>query len=469
MHSRAGGLYLSRGGNMTGNSFALRFGRIFLAASMACALAEGLAACAYEQGVRADAAQAEQCLGNADGSFRPMTQELANLIKSDANLKRMLEKSIAAAAAINPDPLTNPAQTLEQYLEYINWAETAMPWAILPNVEKNHPKLYEQIDQSLNYFYFVNDRPLEELKGKGLYIPSLQYAEPYRSWMIRFVKQYGSYLSEPQSWSAEHLEAARSDERFRLDSGDYEHPSNWKSFNDFFVRRLADPSKRPISDVNDDAVVVSPADAVPQGVWRIDEKSMLTAAGSQRVGQPDFVAIKSKKFSSAAELLGPSRYRDAFAGGTMTHTFLDVFDYHRFHFPISGTIREVMNIPGDAAVGGYISWDPVLKKYLLNAGTPGWQTIESRALVIVETEQFGLVAVLPIGMSQISSVALEKDLKPGKQIKKGDEFGAFLFGGSDIVLLFQKGVKFELSTAQKDGSYPHLLMGQKYGTLSKKR
>ena len=110
-----------------------------------------------------------------------------------------------------------------------------------------------------------------------------------------------------------------------------------------------------------------------------------------------------------------------------------------------------------------------MKKYLLNAGTPGWQTIESRALVIVETEQFGLVAVLPIGMSQISSVALEKDLKPGKQIKKGDEFGAFLFGGSDIVMLFQKGVKFELSTAQKDGSYPHLLMGQKYGTLSKKR
>ena len=119
-----------------------------------------------------------------------MTQELAGLVKTDPQLKRLLEKSIAAASAVNPDPQTNPAQTLEQYFEYLNWAETAMPWAILPNVSKNHPKLYEQIDQSLNYFYFINDRPLKELENKELYIPSLQYAEPYRSWMIRFVKNY---------------------------------------------------------------------------------------------------------------------------------------------------------------------------------------------------------------------------------------------------------------------------------------
>ena len=396
-----------------------------------------------------------------------MTQELAGLVKTDPQLKRLLEKSIAAASAVNPDPQTNPAQTLEQYFEYLNWAETAMPWAILPNVSKNHPKLYEQIDQSLNYFYFINDRPLKELENKELYIPSLQYAEPYRSWMIRFVKNYGNYLSQPQSWSEEHLAVARSDARFGLDSGDYEDPSNWKSFNDFFVRRLADPSKRPIAAVNDDRVLASPADAVPQGVWSIDENNMLIAANGRKVGQPDFVPIKSKKFASVRELLGPSRYRDAFAGGTMTHTFLDVFDYHRFHFPVSGTIREVMNIPGDVAVGGYITWDPDAKNYLLNAGTPGWQMIETRALVVVETKQFGLVAVLPIGMSQISSVALRKDLTTGMKVEKGDELGAFLFGGSDIVMLFQKDVKLDLHAEQKDGAYSHLLMGQKYGVLSK--
>ena len=93
--------------------------------------------------------------------------------------------------------------------------------------------------------------------------------------------------------------------------------------------------------------------------------------------------------------------------------------------------------------------------------------IETRALVVVETKQFGLVAVLPIGMSQISSVELRKDLTTGMKVEKGDELGAFLFGGSDIVMLFQKDVKLDLHAAQKDGAYSHLLMGQKYGVLSK--
>ena len=52
--------------------------------------------------------------------------------------------------------------------------------------------------------------------------------------------------------------------------------------------------------------------------------------------------IKSKKFSSIAELVGPdSQYRNAFNGGTLTHSFLNVYDYHRYHFPLGGKIKEV--------------------------------------------------------------------------------------------------------------------------------
>ena len=50
-------------------------------------------------------------------------------------------------------------------------------------------------DQSLDYFYFINDQPLPELKGKGYYNNSLQYHEPYRTWMILFTKDWGMYLS----------------------------------------------------------------------------------------------------------------------------------------------------------------------------------------------------------------------------------------------------------------------------------
>ena len=120
-------------------------------------------------------------------SYHPATQRLVQMLEKDTQLKALLEKSIAQAAKINPDPQTNPAQNLKAYIEYVNWAETAMTWAILPGVEKNHPSIYNRIDQSLNYFYFVNDQPLSELQNKGLYIPSVQYLEPYRSWLIDFV------------------------------------------------------------------------------------------------------------------------------------------------------------------------------------------------------------------------------------------------------------------------------------------
>ena len=236
--------------------------------------------------------------------YLPATQALVEMVAENPTLKTLLEESISKAAEINPDSQTNPAQNLKAYFDYINWAERAMPWAILPGVEKNHPKLYNHIDQRLNYFYFVNDRPLDELKGKGLYIPSVQYVEPYRTWLIGFVRQYGEFLSTGESWNDQCLAQVKTDPRFGLESGDYEDPSNWKSFNDFFVRRLASKDKRPIAAPNDDSVVVFPGDSVTQGVWSIDEENQLYSLNNTPVGQPDFVAIKSKKFSGVTQLMG---------------------------------------------------------------------------------------------------------------------------------------------------------------------
>lgn len=34
------------------------------------------------------------------------------------------------------------------------------------------------------------------------------------------------------------------------------------------------------------------------------------------------------------------QYKDAFANGVLTQTFLNVNDYHRYHFAVSGTIKE---------------------------------------------------------------------------------------------------------------------------------
>lgn len=210
--------------------------------------------------------------------------------------------------------------------------------------------------------------------------------------------------------------------------------------------------------------MVAPADSEPQGVWNIDETSMI-------VQKEDELVIKSKEFNSIADLIGPdSQYRDAFANGTMTHTFLDVHNYHRYHFPVSGTIKEVTYIPQDDAVGGWVTWDKENGLYVLNAGLPGWQMIETRACVIVETEEYGLVALLPIGMSQVSSVNFEDTVKVGATVQKGDMLGYFLFGGSDFVMIFQEQAGFEMSTPMdKTGKdYAPIEMGQEYGRFSAK-
>lgn len=390
--------------------------------------------------------------------YSSTTQELIDLVESTPQLKSLLIKAIDKAKQINPDRATNPAQTLDEYYDFIEWSTTAMPWCVLQ--QSDGTSLFDKIDQSLDYFYFINDVPLDELDGQGLYNNSIQYIEPYRTWLVDYCKDWGAFLSTEASWNDEYAQTAMQDPLFGLQNGWYEDPSNWHSFNDFFARYLSSPDMRPISSPDDDTVIDAAADSQPQGVWAIDENSDIV--------QNEGVVIKSKKFNSVSELLGPnSQYKDAFASGTLTHSFLDVNDYHRYHFAVSGTVKEINIIPADDAVGGIITWSPELNKYLLSCDTPGWQSIETRGCVIVETDNMGLVALLPIGMSQVSSVNFLEGIKAGDKVKKGDMLGYFMFGGSDFVILFQKGVKFTLTPQQKDnGSYPHMLMGEELGRVS---
>jgi len=395
---------------------------------------------------------------SAQTQHPPTTQQLITMVEHNSELKRMLIESIENARRDNPDVDTNPAQTLEEYYAFIDWAAKALPWSILPN--SPYSKLYDQIDQSLDYFYFINDQPLPELSDQGYYNNSLQYYEPYRTWMINFTAEWGLYLSREESWNEAYYKKALEDERFGLDKGWYEDPSKWKTFNEFFARHLKSPDQRPIASPNDPSIVSSPADSKPQGVWKIDENSNLVHG--------EGVAIKSQIFKSITELIGKgSAYRNAFADGTLTHTFLDVNDYHRYHFPVGGTIKEVRMIQSDDAAGGITTWDSTIKRYVLDANTPGWQMIETRGCVMLETKEYGVVALLPIGMSQVSSVNFEDTVKAGNSVKKGDMLGYFLFGGSDFVMLFQRNIDFKLTVPQEsDKTYQHVLMGEKYGELA---
>lgn len=395
------------------------------------------------------------------------TQQLMTMVNHTPELKKLLEKSIAQAAQINPDKTTNPAQTLDEYYEYIDWASFALPWDILPNQNEEELSLYDRIDQSLDYFYFINDQPLDELKGQNLYHNSIQYLDPYRTWLVQFTSQWGEFLNTEASWSSEYLRQAEQDPDFHITDGTYEDSSHWHTFNQFFARYLSSSSVRPITSPNDNSVIVAPCDSTPQTTCSISESGLVEGASGV---EGDSVAVKSSTFTSIQQLLGDSEYKDAFNGGTLTHTFLDVNDYHRYHFPLSGTVKEIKMIPGDDAVGGRIEWSQEKHKYLLHADVPGWQNIETRAVVILDTDEFGLVALLPIGMSQVSSVNFEENVKVGAHFNKGDMLGCFLFGGSDFVMVFQRDIQVDLKLQKNEnGTYKHIHMGEIYAVLSKRQ
>ena len=101
------------------------------------------------------------------------------MMDKDPELKAMMVESIEMAKAINPDPETNPGQTLEQYYDFIEWSGKCMPWDVIK--QPAGCTLFNKLDQSLCYAYFVFDQPLDKLKDKGYYYPSLGISPGNRS------------------------------------------------------------------------------------------------------------------------------------------------------------------------------------------------------------------------------------------------------------------------------------------------
>jgi phosphatidylserine decarboxylase len=52
----------------------------------------------------------------------------------------------------------------------------------------------------------------------------------------------------------------------------------------------------------------------------------------------------------------------------------------------------------------------------------------------------GLVAFVPIGMTDVSSCMIGTQIQPGYHVIKGEELGYFQFGGSTYCLVFRPGV-----------------------------
>lgn len=371
---------------------------------------------------------------NADwllGFHHTVTERLRNLLDGDSWLRDCMEQSLAKGAAMCPDKRMNPVRSIDGLLCFLDRFLTCMPWQSLGLGEDLC--MFRRMDQSTGYFLYLFDQPLDALKGKGYLYPSVQYVPCVAAWIKEFNNAWRVFLDSTDSWNADYYEEVAADGLFGLDKGWYEPKENWHTWNEFFARKLSSPAARPVGN----AVVVAPTDGILQPCVQIDMHSCLTV--------PDCLALKTSSVRSVADLLGDSPYRNDFAGGCMLHQMLDFYDYHRVHSPVDGTVADMRVIDGYSGSGGVVIWDNERKRYAYdNPNELGFQMIETRGVLVLDTACCGKVAVIPVGMAQVCSVNWVDGLGVGKAVRKGDELGFFLCGGSDVMLLFQKNVDIRL-------------------------
>lgn len=334
----------------------------------------------------------------------PVVVALMDLLEARPDLREKLTEAIDVAGV-------NGIQDLPDFSRYVNELVTWIP------VER------EIVPKVLSLHYIVNQAPGDALNED----------EAFSDWMSQVARAWGAFLDTPES--AAGIESFASQPGYNVEDY-FPGPSGWQTFNQFFAREMK-PGKRPIEDARDDSVIVSPADAIFMGAWPIDEDARVTLKGAEwRI----------------SELLDGSPYADAFRSGIYTHSFLRPTDYHRFHLPVGGVVKEVRNVHGRVFLDVVRNEDGTLGS--VNGDT--YQFNQERGLVILESPTVGLVAMVPVGMTLISSVVLEPEV--GARLRKGEEFGYFQFGGSDMVLLFQdRDVVLEAKVGTK------YLQGQRIG------
>ena len=337
--------------------------------------------------------------GDTNMKHQPIVEELIKILEVKPELKGALEESITKAERLD-------APTLAAYYEFLDEMVTMIP------TDRN------LLPKCLEFYYLIDHSP----QGK------LQKDDLFQQWTLKFIKDWGNFLDTTES--AEGLETLYTDPIYQID--DYmKAPSGWLTFNQFFARHVR-PGKRPIDGLWDDSVVVSAADSVFHGQWDIDEDSQITVKGVEW---------------SIHQLLDGSPFQDRFTGGMYMHSYLSAHDYHRFHVPVRGVVREVRNIPGRVILDVIKKEDGSLD--MTDGNT--YQFTQARGLIIIESP-LGLVAVLPIGMGQVSSVNLTAQV--GATLAKGEEFGYFTFGGSDIIIMFEANkvkVTAQVGTHYKQG------------------
>lgn len=312
-----------------------------------------------------------------------------------------------------------------------------------PGTDENQ----EVYDRLCHFYWLIN----QEVPYEGT-IVQVQSIKWFSEWLVNYAKAWGSFLDTTESFDQDILDSFRkSSPMYAVEDSMVNDrpntPSGWLTFNQFFAREL-NPGLRPIASPTDNSVVTCPADCTFKATYPIGPDSTI----------PEIIVKKTHKFASIEDLLEDnSKYKSKFKNGVFAHYFLSPYSYHRFHAPVAGTVLECRPVKGLV----YLDVNITGKQFdAPDRAEGGYEFAQARGIITLDTKDspygdIGLVTTIPVGMCQVSSVNMTATVDA--ELLKGDEFGYFTFGGSDIIVLLQAGAIPD-KEIDENGDYRH------YGT-----
>ncbi|MFT4536471.1 MAG: phosphatidylserine decarboxylase [Saprospiraceae bacterium] len=406
-------------------------------------------------------------------------KELRNQIKKDKSFNLLLYSSLMIAQNRGRRELHHdlyhaidnvfegdgwPA-TPDAYLEYIERYLVLIPneiddpmfpdaWSSDDTQNGYNQKVYDL----LCHFYFLVDQTLPSTNTtlqsykKGKFV--------FADWLRDFAVDWGKFLDTEESLPISAMASFMADPMYNIPLYS-DNAKKWKTFNQFFYREFNGADKkghsplRPIAEPGNNNVITSPADCTYKETYPIDKSGNVLGIN----GKPTSLTLKNTHtINTVSDLLQDDKLAEAFHGGTFVHYFLSPFDYHRFHSPVDGTVKACKAVRGEVFLDVELNGDGEF--HAPDSSQGGYEFQQSRGVFVVDAgKKVGLVAAVPIGMAQVSGVEMYTKLK-GKKVRKGDEFGKFMFGGSDTILLFQKNPNLYLWKNDPAHNPIHFQFGQ---------
>ena len=211
---------------------------------------------------------------------------------------------------------------------------------------------------------------------------------------------------------------------FKVDLSEAARPlEDYRSFNDFFTRRLKDGA-RPLAQGPN--VLASPADGAVSQFGNVVDTQLLQAKGHT--------------FSLAALLGGLEGEAGALLEGRFITIYLSPRDYHRVHAPCDFRVDELRFIPGD-----------LFSVNDRTARTVPFLYARNERLVLLGTTPWGPAAMVLVGAMLVGSMSLEgfdletlaesasrmekRRLSPALDYAQGAEVGRFNMGSTVILVL----------------------------------